>query len=571
MREIFRCRWPLAAMLIAAVRCASAGAAGPGGVVFANGLAEVELVAERDYADSFNDVTLDVSFTAPDGTICKVPAFWAGGRRWKARYASPLVGVHTWQSECNKQDDAGLAGVEGSVKVLRYPGDNPLFKRGPIRVSEDRRHFEYADGTPFFWLGDTWWMGLSHRLHFGDEFQRLAADRKAKGFNVVQIVAGLYPDLPPFDPRGANEAGFPWEKEYARVRPEYFDEADKRLMYLVSQGMSPCIVGAWGYYLPMMGEAKMKAHWRHLIARYGALPVVWCAAGEGNLPWYLASGFPYDDREQVKGWTEVLRYIRATDPFHRPLTIHPTAINRFTARHATDDASLLDFDMLQTPHGQRDVVPTVVQAMQDSYAAEPTMPVVDGEASYEKLMDSLPTEWTRAMFWLCMTNGAAGHTYGANGIWQVNRRGDPHGPSPHHNGGNGYGVIPWDEAMGLPGSAQVGYGKRLLESLPWTRLKPMREAAIWAPDEEGSQDPNPLTWPEACGVGEELRLTYAVDPKSIVLRKMKARAVYRVSCFDPVTGKRGEAREVAASDMGELPVEAPGWGHDWVAVVELVQ
>jgi hypothetical protein len=86
-----------------------------------------------------------------------------------------------------------------------------------------------------------------------------------------------------------------------------------------------------------------------LIARYGAWPVVWCGAGEGNLPWYLAKGFPYDDREQVHGWTEVLRFIRATDPFHRPLTIHPTAINKYTSRHATDDAALSPAISFMTP------------------------------------------------------------------------------------------------------------------------------------------------------------------------------------------------------------------------------
>ncbi len=69
------------------------------------------------------------------------------------------------------------------------------------------------------------------------------------------------------------------------------------MRYLVEQGFTPCIVGAWGYFMPWMGVEKMKAHWRYLIARYGALPVVWCAAGEANLPWYLAKGFPYDDRE----------------------------------------------------------------------------------------------------------------------------------------------------------------------------------------------------------------------------------------------------------------------------------
>jgi hypothetical protein len=64
----------------------------------------------------------------------------------------------------------------------------------------------------------------------------LAADRKEKGLSVIQIVAGLYPDMPPFDPRGANEAGFPWETNYARIRHEYFDAADQRLGYLVEQG-----------------------------------------------------------------------------------------------------------------------------------------------------------------------------------------------------------------------------------------------------------------------------------------------------------------------------------------------
>src|SRR5436305_2997197 len=100
-------------------------------------------------------------------------------------------------------------------------------------------------------------MGLSKRLVWPQEFKTLAADRRKKGFNVVQIVAGLYPDMPPFDPRGANEAGLPWEgaaagpsatPTFTRIRPEYFDAADLRLRYLVDQGISPCIVGAWGYF-----------------------------------------------------------------------------------------------------------------------------------------------------------------------------------------------------------------------------------------------------------------------------------------------------------------------------------
>ena len=29
-----------------------------------------------------------------------------------------------------------------------------------------------------------------------------------------------------------------------------------------------------------------------------------------------------------------MRYMRETDPFHRPITVHPTGIGRLSARHA---------------------------------------------------------------------------------------------------------------------------------------------------------------------------------------------------------------------------------------------
>lgn len=451
----------------------------------ANVMAEISFTASAAHNDPFNTINLDAVFTTPTGQVLRVPAFWAGGNMWKVRYASPEVGTHRFQTECSKPDDTGLHGIKGEVEVTPYSGENPLYKHGPLHISENKRYLEHADGKPFFWLGDTWWMGLCHRLHWPDDVKTLAADRKQKGFSVIQIVAGLYPDMHPFDPRGANEAGFPWEPEYAAIRPEYFDSADQRLLYLVDQGFSPCIVGAWGYFMPWMGVEKTNQHWRYLIARYGALPVTWCAAGEANLPWYLAKGFPYDDRAQITKWTEVLRYIRATDPFHRPLTIHPTGIGRLSARNATDDPALIDFDLLQTPHGQREAVEPTVRTVQESYADTPRMPVINGEAAYEMLGDNLPTKWTRQMFWLCMTNGACGHTYGGNGIWQCNRPGQPHGPSPHHPPGSfGYGKIPWNESMNLPGSAQVAYGKKLFEKYAWQEFAPHPEWTKYVNDPE---------------------------------------------------------------------------------------
>ncbi|MGA3073764.1 MAG: DUF4038 domain-containing protein [Bryobacteraceae bacterium] len=70
--------------------------------------------------------------------------------------------------------------------------------------------------------------------------------------------------------------------------------------------------------------ARIKQHWRYLIARWGAHPAIWCLAGEGTMPYYLAEDKQRDQAMQKHGWTELGRYVRATDPFHHPITIHPS-------------------------------------------------------------------------------------------------------------------------------------------------------------------------------------------------------------------------------------------------------
>ena len=531
-----------------------------------NRVKEWTFTSTKAYADPFNDVRLDLLVTAPDGKQARVPAFWGGQQTWRARYSSPQAGTHRWKLDCSDATNAALHGVEGAIELKPYAGENPLYRHGFVTISADKRHLTYGDGTPFFWLGDTWWMGLCSRMSWPADFQQLGNDRKAKGFTVIQIVAGLYPDMHPFDPRGANEAGFPWEKDYARINPAYWDAVDQRLSWLVEQGFTPCIVGAWGYFMPWMGVEKMKSHWRHLIARYGAMPVVWCAAGEANLPWYLAKGFPFDDRKQVTEWTEVMRSIRATDPYHRPLTIHPTGIGRLSARNATDDVALLDFDLLQTPHGQREAVEVTVRTVKECYVDKPVMPVINGEASYEMLSDNLPTKWTRQMFWLCLMQGAAGHTYGANGIWQVNRKGQPHGGSPHHPAGStGYGIIPWDEAMNLPGSSQVALGKKLFERYDWQTFVPHAEWASYASDDAAKK---PAYGPFALG-SEKVRLVYVPERHAITVNNLLPDARYQARIFNPVSGVITNLVAVTVGN-GAWTVIAPAQtdADDWVLIIE---
>lgn len=436
--------------------------------VHQNQAVEIRFPSATAYAEPFTDVVLDVTFTAPSGKAVVAPAFWAGAQTWCVRYASPETGTHAFRTVCSDGSNPSLHGQAGAVEIEAYLGDNPLYRHGGIRVADDRRHFCHADGTPFFWLGDTWWMGLCGRLSWPQDFQALAQNRKETGFNVVQLVAGLYPDMPLFDERGRSPSGFCWETDLSRINPRFFDEADQRIFHLVELGLTPCILGAWGYYLPMIGLENMQRHWRYLMARWGALPVVWAAAGEQTMPWYLES----DEQKAVSrsrlqsDWSQVIAGMRGINAFGRPITTHPFE----SARASVTDASLLDFDMQQTGHG----APTAHHAMRawQGWCAEPAMPVISGESRYEGL-DIHPTVTardTREAFWAhALNSGLAGHTYGANGIWQVNMVQQPFGASPT---GSCWGNMPWEQAMHLPGARQLGLAARFLNTLPWNRFEP---------------------------------------------------------------------------------------------------
>ena len=519
---------------------------------------EWSLESSVEYGAAASDVTVDAVVTYPDGSERSVPAFWAGGPTWAVRWSSPQEGPHRWRSVCSEAGDTGLHGREGTLEVGAYTGDHPVLKHGALQPAASRRYLEHADGTPFFWLGDTWWMGLCERLSWPGDFQMLTRDRVEKGFSVIQIVAGLYPDMGAFDERGRNEAGFPWREEWAGIRPEYFDLADRRIHHLVKSGLVPCIVGCWGYYLPWLGVEKMKQHWRNLVAHWGAYPVVWCLAGEGSMPYYLSEDKEGDRQRQQSGWTELAGYVRQIDPYGHPITIHPSSSSRVTV----DDPSVLDLDMLQTGHGDRGSIPNTLRVVGEAYRAEPPMPVVQSEVCYEGIGEACRQEVQRYMMWACMLSGASGFTYGANGIWQVNDREQPYGASPH---GMAWGHTPWDEAAQLPGARQIGLARRLLERYEWWRFEPHPE---WV-----AEPATPEKWqrPIAAGIPGQVRVLFLPSGVwGIEVQGLEADRTYRAYLYSPVTGDETDLgiAEVGADGTWKPPLARQPIFQDWVVVLD---
>jgi len=512
--------------------------------------------------EKLSALDVDVVFWASNGDKMTVPAYYAGDDEFRVRFAAPEKGKYVFSVVSGSKEKI----VNGTIEVSAYDGANPLYKRGRLKVSANKKYLEHSDGTPFFWLGDTWWMGLCKRLLWPGEFQQLLQDRVKKGFSVVQIIAGLYPDMPAFDPRGKNEAGFPWSKDYKHLNPLYFEMADLRIERIVRAGIVPCIVGAWGYHLPWTGVDTMKKHWRNLIARYGAYPVVWCLAGEGAMAYYLSKDREKDTKFQKEGWTEIAAYVRKIDPYKNLITIHPTN----NSRDQLEKPELIDFEMLQTGHGDRGSLPNHVNSVAKSVRRKPQMPSLVAEVCYEGIGEFCRQDVQRLMFWSAILNGTCGHTYGANGIWQLNRREKPYGPSPH---GMSWGDTAWDEAMSLPGSTQLGVAKKLLEKYEWWKLEPHPE---WIEPHWTDKD---FSAPYCAGIPRKLRICYFPHMPwgQVKICKLEKGLIYWAKLFNPVNGTEKPLGKVRADKKGEWIVQK-GWGtgafftfplyQDWVLLME---
>jgi len=546
-------------------------------------LVEWTIESHKAYTDPFNDVDVDVVFTKDDQSW-RVPTFWRGENRWTVRFAPPVSGTYAYHLESTDRSNPDINGHEGHITVAAYAGDNTLLKHGMIRVSANKRYFEYADGKPFYWLGDTWWTGLSDRLSW-DGFKILAADRKKKGYTVALIQGGFAPmqeEHAPIDPGFSNEGGAVYPPDFRALNPKYFDYADRRIQHMIDMGIVPAIVGGTRGLITQMGEAKLKQYWRYLVARYGAYPVFWIVADEPlDPPPARVAQLKYLKSMVEPGWTEVARYIRSIDPYH-----HPLSTNEINAPYDTpfEDASVTDFDLIQPGHVGWPSIATAVSQITSRYPQH-NKPIVQGEIGYETHGQDHFENFQRAAFWLAMLNGAAGHTYGTIETSEMYTS-----DKPLHR--IRYSVYTWEEAMSFPGSTQVGLDSKFLRQFAWQDLVPHPEwvtphgttlfdlhggasgtdevdAIIDArlhdeypledrvPRGEWSKRQGTFRRPYAAGIPGKLRLIYLPyfgtgNSGSPTVLGLEPGVKYAVYYWEPSLGVRFDLGEVARSEPGKL-------------------
>jgi hypothetical protein len=252
---------------------------------------ELTFTALNRYKNAYTDVVVWVDLIGP-GFNKRIYGFWYGDQEFRLRILATAPGIWTWKSG-SSPDDPGLAGKNGSFISVAWTetekNENPL-RRGFLRASSNNHALNYADGTPFLAIGDTWYSLGTNRFRWYDDdkerqigpaagFKDYVRYRKAQGYNWLNVIAAfpnwitdgkswhiVMDDSAKTTVRSAwlefgtgsaknmdNEGGRPfffpgkvpgYEDAFPdmdRINPEYFKYLDRKIDYLNANGFIPFI------------------------------------------------------------------------------------------------------------------------------------------------------------------------------------------------------------------------------------------------------------------------------------------------------------------------------------------
>lgn len=167
---------------------------------------EITLKAEMTYENYYKDVTVWVDLKGPEFSK-RIYGFWDGDNIFNVRIVATKPGQWEWTSGSNHKSDAGLNGKSSHFTAIEWTEqeklDNPN-RRGFVHATPNGHALQYADGSPFFMIGDTWLAGSTWRLPFrnaptsdqyepgpGIGFEDAIQYRKKQGYNSVSMISAF--------------------------------------------------------------------------------------------------------------------------------------------------------------------------------------------------------------------------------------------------------------------------------------------------------------------------------------------------------------------------------------------
>ncbi|MCP5118644.1 MAG: DUF5060 domain-containing protein, partial [bacterium] len=164
---------------------------------------ETILEADGRYQNPYTQVQVWIDLKGP-GFSKRVYGFWDGGSTFRVRFLATAPGEWSWVSGSLPLDQ-GLAGKKGSFTATAWTEREKQAvstRRGFIRPTANGHAFEYDDGTPFFYMADTWWAVPTFRHKWYDDdrerpagpemgFKDMVRVRKRQGFNGLAMLASM--------------------------------------------------------------------------------------------------------------------------------------------------------------------------------------------------------------------------------------------------------------------------------------------------------------------------------------------------------------------------------------------
>ncbi|MBN1406754.1 MAG: DUF4038 domain-containing protein [Calditrichaceae bacterium] len=590
-------------------------------------LQEISLHAEQTYDNYYTDVTCWVNLKGPDFSK-KVYGFWDGENTYKVRIVATKPGQWSWTSGSNQPDDKGLNGKTGRFTAIEWTdeeiSENPN-RRGFVCATPNGHALQYADGTPFFMVGDTWLAGTTWRMPFrntttnkdyvpapGIGFEDAVQYRKSQGYNSVSMIASFPNWDADMNPSTyADENGIyvrnAWEKfgyftkdssltakdmrdefgnlpfkmsdehpgvaDFNRIIPAYFQSLDKKMQYLSDQGFVPLLetvrrdmCPTWKAYFDF--NETYARYVQYLISRYGAYNFLFSGI---HLDW-----IPKEYSLTADEFNEALTYhLKKYGPL--PFgQIHTTLINNSTYLqfgHGDNCPWLTMHSVGNKPRDHR-----VGEAIETLFNLKPPYPAINFEPYYTgwhheinppsgehpPVNSERDNYFSRAqMYGSVLSGGLSGHVHGT-AAYDITSTGEPAGERPHI----------WD-ALKYKSANYMKYLKDFIlsESTKYQELKP------------ATQYIHPQKAPESMDMGldgwsymmqtsdKKLALLY-FENKAVLpeLSNFKPNKEYTFQWYDPITGVWKDKMDIKSDNMGRIkvpdfPDQAEKKMRDWAAKI----
>ncbi len=572
---------------------------------------EITMEAKKEYDNYYTDVLCWIDLQGPDFSK-RIYGFWDGGAVYKVRIVLTEEGKWKWESGSNQPGDPGLNVMAGEYTAVGWPEDEKIQnpnRRGFVSASSNGHALQYADGTPFFMLGDTWLSGATWRLPFrnasppegyvpgpGIGFEDAVIYRKNQGYNSVSMIA-CFPnwDSDTHASTYADQEGIyirnAWEKfdyysdendltskdmrdEYGNrpfkmsedykgiadfdcINPDYFKSLDKKMHYLSEQGFVPLLetvrrdnCPTWKAYSDF--NDSYARYVQYLISRYGAYNMIFSGI---HLDW-----IPKEYSLTADEFNEALTYHLEK---YGPLPfgqIHTTLINNSTYTqfgHATDCPWLTMHSVGNKPRDHR-----VSGALDTLFNLEPPYPAINFEPYYTgwdheinmpggerpDVDSERDNYFSRAqMYGSVLSGGLSGHVHGT-AAYDITTTGEPAGMRPHI-----WDALQYESGMYMQHLRQfvLSEGGRYQELQPASDYIQPRKAP-------GAPETGLDGWAYMMKTpGNDFAMLYfeigAVLP---VLGGFVPGQDYVLNWFDPLSGTWGESEQIRADSDGNLILKA---------------